>query len=278
MRLRLGGLLAFATLLTGVASACNTAGVAYVYMSIDSAGMQPRQTFYTDSSEIFCVAVVSSGRPDVTVDVVVHQTAVFDWCSDPTHADTNPAFVHPVFGVGEDTPGVSMDSPVSFQLDPNGIQVDVMCNGYCTQNQPVGNLCGPNGMQTTQFTGASCRTQYASAGADSCGPGLTCCVSEVPGTTASATGFVAVPFPAGVYTCDVFLDGVPAGSAPFTVEYPIPGAAGGELYDAGADSCPVPPPVDGIPCYNWVPFGTKCLGFNPDSTCTCAETGVWTCN
>jgi hypothetical protein len=258
MRTRLGGILAMATLLGITASSCATAGVSYVYMAIDSSGNQHRQTFYTDSSAIYCIAKVSSARADATIDFIIRQKSTKPWCN-PGTTDTIDS--HPDFANGEQTPGVGVENVVAGQLLPSGTAVAVQCNGYCTQNLPTGNLCtlGPN-----QMASGICRPTYESLGVDSCGIGLTCCETTVAGLTQTGAPLSSVPFPAGEYTCVVNLDGVEAGSSDFSIDYP-PG------------DCPVASPISGIPCYNWVPRGAKCPGDVNMSTCTCDITGVWNC-
>jgi hypothetical protein len=69
-----------------------------------------------------------------------------------------------------------------------------------------------------------------------------------------------LPYPVGDFVCDVTLDGQPAASVSFTVEFP---------------ACPVPPVVEGAPCAGWVKTGSSC----PDAVghmCTCAGSS-WTC-
>jgi hypothetical protein len=255
---------AFVAVVAGALSACNTAGVSYVYMAIDSGGLQHRQLFYTDSNSIYCIADFSSARPDATLDFVIHQTGVYSWCNAGS-LDTNPAHVHSTFAVGEVVPGKGVETVVAELLEPNGINVDVMCNGYCTQNLSNDDLCAPG---ITPSLSGTCRPTYLSEGADSCGPGLTCCEQTVVNASSgsmSGTPFANVPYPAGQYTCVVSLDGVEVGETSFDVVYPNP-------------SCPVPPPITNVPCYNWFPEASQCPGFEPSTTCTCTNRGIWDCH
>jgi hypothetical protein len=259
MRSRLGGLLALASVLTvfvGATGACNTAGVSYVYMAIDGAGAQHRQEFYTDSVAIYCIAKVSSARQDATIDFVVNQVDSHPWCEPKNNDQTD---IHKTFWLNEQTPGIGVETAISTELEPTGVQIVQPCTGYCAQNLPSGNIC--KGGATVE---ASCRETYVSLGADSCGLGLTCCQSTIPGDSSSGAPLASVPYPAGDYTCTVSLDGVVAGVTPFSIIYP-PG------------NCPEPPPVDGVPCYNWVPEGSMCPGNSPGQTCTCPATGIWSC-
>jgi hypothetical protein len=281
MRFRLGGALAIAILLaTSGGGGCKTAGVSAVYMTIDGAGAQRRDVFFTDTSSIYCVAKFSSARQDATLDFTIHQTAVYQWCnalSNPVAPDSNPPDIHPIFAVGEQTPGVGDETVVAAQIQPSGVTVQSSCEGYCTQNLPAKNFCHKDGGTGVQQSGV-CRTDFTSEGTDSCGLGLTCCQSNDPGYAASTTsGADDIPFPAGEYTCVVSLDGVEVGETSFVIQYPGPGGPDCIESDTNACYCPVPPPVEGVPCYDWVPEGAVCGGDTGSSRCTCEESGIWSC-
>jgi len=272
MRSRLGGLLAFALILTGAASACSTAGVSYVYMAIDAAGAQHRQIFYTDSSNIFCIAKVSSGRADVTIDFTLEQNAVCPWCEgktcvNPGDFDSNPNDIHKIFGVTESTPGVGVENVVSALYSVSGESSALPCNGIREQNLPSTNICSGGGNPQAEIS-AVCPPTYESLGADSAGPGYTCCENLVA-TAPAQEGRSVLPYPAGEYTCVVSLDGVVAGSTSFTIIYPPANELG--------NSCPTPPPTQNVPCYNWVPKGFSCVGYQPNTLCNCGESGLWDC-
>jgi hypothetical protein len=65
------------------APACsNTAGVSEVYMSLDGDGSRRRDTFFTDSTEIHCIAKAMFGRPDVTVRGTFHRKKQYDFKKD----------------------------------------------------------------------------------------------------------------------------------------------------------------------------------------------------
>ncbi len=284
MRSRLGGLFLFALVLTWAAGACNTAGVSYVYMAIDSGGAQHRDVFYTDSTAIYCIAKFSSARQDATLDFVFRQTAVFPWCAaldHPTEQDTTPTDLYNIFALGEQTPGVGTETVVAEELLPNGTPTAVTCNGYIAANLPSGNICGASGNGCG--SGASPCTgegiSYASEGPDSAGPGFTCCATLITGETTTAMAPSVIPYPAGVYTCTVSLDGNVAGVTTFTIEYPsYPNSSCPAAEVDGVPCfCPSPPPVDGIPCYNWVPKGAVCPSNTPTINCTCNDCGVWSC-
>ena len=122
-----------------------------------------RDVFYTDSNGIYCVAKFSAGNPDSTLDWTIVQTGVYPWCGDTAVLDTKMSDLHSIFAVGEKVPGVGVESVAAYQIQPQGIEIDFMCNGYCTVNSagPGGNLCdGP-----PEFNG-SCVTNYTAAGAN----------------------------------------------------------------------------------------------------------------
>jgi hypothetical protein len=264
MRLRLGGVLLFVLLASWTMSACATAGISTIYMSIDSAGAQRRNVFYTDSLQIFCVVKYSAARQDATLDFTIHQKYALDW-GNPTHQDT--VNIHQDFANAEVTPGPGVEAPTSVLLPSQGITVAVPCNGQVYPNLPVGTTCS----STTGFQAATCPVLTESLGIDSAGPGLTCCAYVNPAMTGGTSSMGTVPYQAGEYTCDVSLDGVFEGETEFTIEYP-------------PNSCPVEPPFTGIPCYGWVPCGVQCPGYYPKmngtstpQNCTCAPNGTWSC-
>lgn len=70
-----------ASLLAGttVVACTATANVAAVYTSIDADGARRRNVFFTDSKEIHCIAEVSNGREDVTLEGIIRQLQVYDF-------------------------------------------------------------------------------------------------------------------------------------------------------------------------------------------------------
>jgi hypothetical protein len=56
---------------------CDTAGFKRTYMALDSQGQRKRDTFFTDSESIFCVAELASGVEDTTVHGVFDQRSIF---------------------------------------------------------------------------------------------------------------------------------------------------------------------------------------------------------
>ena len=172
MRLRLGAVVFVVGLLAAVCGGCKFTGSSAVYMAIDSEGAQPRGSFYTDSVAVYCVALVSSGTPDVTVDFTIEEVPGPD----------NPHPIHGFFASDEETPGVSTESPVSFQIPPGGPNIQYMCLGDCFQN------------------GVGCPNGYVDQGNDTCGIGATCCYNafQMAGSAPSV-----IPYPVGDFTCSV---------------------------------------------------------------------------
>jgi hypothetical protein len=288
MRPRIGGLVLFASALAWIGSAasgCNTAGVSYVYMAIDGAGTQHRQTFYTDSSAIYCIAKFSSARADATLDFTIRQTATFPWCSylakgqERLQDSTDPA--GDIFAVGEQVPGVSDEAVVSEEILPIGMSPAVPCAGYFVPNQLPAGVCDQGGAGTAAggLEGA-CEVGDIPQGANSAGSGYTCCVSTLASTTTSSPSIL--PYPPGVYTCTVSLDGVVAGVTNFTIEFPgyplstCPSMTLEVNKTPVTCYCPTAPPVTGVSCYNWVPLNAACPGEDPTTVCTCTEMG-WVC-
>jgi hypothetical protein len=260
MRFRIGGILAFAILAPAVASSCATSGVSGVYMANDSGGLQHRNVFYSDSADIYCIAKFSAGNPDSTLDFTIVQTGVYPWCGNTSALDTTPSHLHPIFAVGEQVPGVGVETVVAQEILPEGVKIEFNCNGYCTQNSAGGkSLCdGP-----PEFAG-SCDPDYSALGPNTCGPGATCCLTDVPGNMQMGSSAQQLPYPVGTYTCVVQLDGVQVGTSEFTIIYP-------------ETLCPVPPPITGVPCYQWFPEGSTCPSDIPGQCCKCEQDGAWEC-
>jgi hypothetical protein len=224
-------------------------------MSIDTEGKQPRSTFYTDSLNVNCVAMVSAANPDTTLDFIVRQ----DTSTDPwlNNGSTDPVGLPStdVFAAGEVTVTPGSEEPDGIQIPATGIMASIMCYGYCKQNH-VG----------------VCEAAFADEGNDSCGPGATCCYQF--GAAQATISNSSFPFPVGHFECDVSLNGTAAGSAQFDIVYP-------------PTNCPTVPASVGQPCFGWVPPGSVCPGIG-DNCCTCqgpqqvAETdptfGTWTCS
>ena len=119
MRLRLGALALLTVLL-----ACKFSGESAIYMTIDAQGAQPRNIFFTDTASIYCTVLFSTAKQDSTIDFTIKQTS---------SEDGGPP-KHPVFAGGEIVPGPSTESPVTYQVPPNGLQISFMCLGQCDQN------------------------------------------------------------------------------------------------------------------------------------------------
>ena len=238
--------LAFCAFGLAVASGgCKWTGVSAVYMTIDSAGMQERTVFYTDTQEIYCIAKESSARQDATVSFIIHE--VPGPLTSQAGQMVGSGTLHPVFATGQSTPGPGTESVVSFEVPPNGIEVEEMCSGYCIQN------------------GIGCQPGYVQENIDSCGVGATCCYN------AFATGAsppLILPYPIGNYTCEVDINGEEAGVTPFSIEFPPMNPDGTE--------CPLVPPVNAAVCAGWVMQGATCQGFNANETCVCDGAG-WKC-
>jgi len=256
------GLLLFVGVLGLSLASCATAGVRYVIMALDTNGAYPRTTFYTDSVQIVCVSKVSVGDPDTTLDVIIRQTSAVDWDDNPISGNpmTPVPPQHPLFSATELMPEVGSEETEAVTLLATGTGNAVPCLGYCTVDPPPS-------------YGDPCRAGYTYQGLDTCGFGAACCFNAfaMPAQTSTQS---SIPYPAGTYECDVSLNGVSAGSAPFTIEY----ACDSDSNVTGVDACcPTLPPTGGIPCRYFVPKGTTCAGFASGETCVCNEY-VWECS
>jgi hypothetical protein len=255
MRRPLSHVLVLACAASLVTVSCRTAGVRYVIMAIDSQGKQPRNTFYTDSSNVYCVAIASAANPDTTIDFVIRQ----DTSTDPwlDNGSTMPVGLPSteIFAAGEVTVMPGSEEAESLEILPEGVMTSAQCYGYCRQN----------GVGT-------CQSAYTDEGPDSCGTGAECCyLFGAPAATISQTAF---PYPVGHFECDATLNGEAAGTAQFDIVYPPTG-------------CPTVPASSGQPCYGWVPPGSVCPGAG-DYCCTCQGPqqvqpgsptfGLWECS
>jgi hypothetical protein len=68
-----------ATALASAPACSNTAGVSEVYTSLDRDGARRPTTFFTDSTEIHCIARAMFGRDDVTIRGVIHRVEQFNF-------------------------------------------------------------------------------------------------------------------------------------------------------------------------------------------------------
>jgi hypothetical protein len=157
--------------------------------------------------------------------------------------------------------------------------MDMPPSSFCAEHADGG------GSNEGAANAGQCEATYESLGANSCGMGLTCCQSTTTSSSSvsASSSSSSIPYPAGSYTCIVFLDGQNVGESDFDIVYPNGADAPslGSLGCAGVNAskcyCPVPPPVNGTPCFGWVPEGAECPAYVGDSTCTCMPTGVWSC-
>ena len=286
MRIRVGGVILLASVLACTASACRTAGVSFIYMAIDNAGQQPRNLFWTDSTAIYCIARVSTARQDATVDFRIVQKTIYDWCS-----GNSVAADHPTFAVGEIVPGVGVESTAALQILQTGIILTTMCpaGGTKIPNLPVGEICAgapppSSKAPRVDVCNQSGGSAYINEGPDTAGPGYTCCAPAFfVSNPATPTATIVAPYPPGTYSCIVSLDGEIQGQTDFSIEFPTatypvqpPDPSAGATTGDGS-GCPVPPPITGVSCYNWVKEGSHCPGFDLGSMCICDTDGLWHC-
>lgn len=118
MRSRFGGLLASCiplglTALTVLSASCTTtANITDVYMSLDSDGSRRRESFFTDTAEIHCIAQGNFGRPDVTVTGFIRQIRAWDFKGN-ANTEVTRTFgdvdIHPEVSGGANSPPQKID-------------------------------------------------------------------------------------------------------------------------------------------------------------------------
>jgi hypothetical protein len=183
-------------------AACSSATEARdVYMALDSSGDRPRDTFFTDTKEIFCNVDYVGQRRDTTVQARIHQiSAETSWGS----AGPPWPAANYILGGDEKAPGT--------------------------------------GSQTLSF-------------------GFT--LVPPPGTTSQQS---QLPWPVGDFRCEITVNGVAQGAAPFRVIYP---------------TCPELPPQPQSACLGFVKPAQACPATNQAVTCTCDAAGplkgLWNC-
>ena len=192
-------------LVAAAAVACSSAvETRDVYMALDTAGDRPRDTFFTDTKEIFCNVDYVGQRRDTTVQARIHQISrEISWGAGGPPAPWPEA--NYILGGAEKAPGV--------------------------------------GQQTLSF-------------------GLT--VVPLPGSSAPAGG--QLPWPVGDYRCEITVNGVPQGSAPYRIIYP---------------SCPELPVTLSTACLEFVKPNQECPSQNQAVKCKCDADGplkgLWNC-
>ncbi|HEX7604157.1 MAG TPA: hypothetical protein VF316_21210 [Polyangiaceae bacterium] len=186
-------------------AACGSATEARdVYMALDSSGDRPRDTFFTDTKEIFCNIDYVGQRPDTTVQARIHQIShELSWGAGGPPAAWPAA--NYILGGAEKAPGI--------------------------------------GSQTLSFTFT---------------------LVPLPGTAAPAGG--QLPWPVGDYRCEITVNGVAQGAAPFRVIYP---------------TCPELPVTSNTACFEFVRPGQQCPTQNQAVQCACDADGplkgLWNC-
>lgn len=94
------------------ATGCSTAGLRDAYTALDESGLRRRDVFFTDGTVLYCVAEVSSGREDLTVDALIRQTVAYDEAADKTTE------VDIVAAIASSGPGRAQGVNVAVSLTP----------------------------------------------------------------------------------------------------------------------------------------------------------------
>ena len=170
-----------------------------VYMALDSAGDRPRDTFFTDTKQIFCNIEYVGQRRDTTVQARIHQLShEASWGGVVTAGSF-------ILGGAEQAPGA--------------------------------------GQQALSF-------------------GFT--LVPAPGSKGAQQG--QQPWPIGDYRCEITVNGVAQGAAPFRIIYP---------------TCPELPPQEQSACLGFVRPAQACPATNQAVNCTCDADGplkgLWNC-
>jgi hypothetical protein len=124
LTLRTLGVAAGVALLVGSSlPACtSTANVSDVWMSLDEDGGRRRKIFYTDSKAIYCIAEVSVGRNNATLEMQLHRVQAFDFAKDDfSNVDVITEYM-------ELRPDVTKDRPAKIALKVVRTSVDAQGN------------------------------------------------------------------------------------------------------------------------------------------------------
>jgi hypothetical protein len=179
-----------------VITACSTtANISDVFTSLDGDGSRRRETFFTDTEEVHCIAVAGVGRPDVTVEGSVHQIRTFNFDKgDFELADRYIAFtdLHPQVEKDQKEPtkldfllektdstgkpsdtapylagsyvcevGIDgkVDKTAAFNIDfPPCPSAEIILNGPCFGFYPKDQKCPRYGLQSSDGASCTCTT------------------------------------------------------------------------------------------------------------------------
>ena len=97
-------------LVVAALAGCDTAGFKRSYLALDSEGHRKRDSFFTDTESMFCVAELASGVDDVTVQGVFELRAIFS-----SESGERVPIQRPI-GSAEVAPGAGEDLIASFEL------------------------------------------------------------------------------------------------------------------------------------------------------------------
>ena len=188
-----------AAALTPVAACGSSTEARNLYMALDASGNRPRDTFFTDTKQLFCNIDYVGQRRDTTVQARIHQVSrEASWGGVVTAGSY-------ILGGGEQVPGTG-SQVVSFA-----------------------------------FT-----------------------LVPAPGSTGEPQG--QLPWPIGDYRCEITVNGVSEGAAPFRIIYP---------------TCPELPPTPRSSCIGFVRPAQACPATNQAVNCTCDADGplkgLWNC-
>jgi hypothetical protein len=174
--------------LLAVACGCNVrSSVADIYTALDAEGNRRRNTFFTDSNAVICIAEVSSGRVDETIEMYIRQLKddkganvdkVMAYSEGPSlRSDTPTIYTARLLAISP-TGEASSDLPVpagAFQCEvrvdgskqmettfvvkyPECPQVAIVPGATCQGTYAPGKVCPLNGLSSRdQMTTCSCQ-------------------------------------------------------------------------------------------------------------------------
>ena len=169
---------ALGALLAPILDGCADREIHSIVMALDGTGDRPRDTFFTDTSIIYCVGKYASSRKDITINAVIRRVN-----------DENNVKIDEIYGVGELAPGISagvvafeMNRPTPPPDQPGGTtlpypvgtyQCELYVDGLdpaAAENQPGSSARNHDPQQEVQFKiqYPVCPVAYPQTG-DACG-------------------------------------------------------------------------------------------------------------
>jgi hypothetical protein len=173
--------------------ACATAGIQRAYTALDSAGARKRTAFFTDTQAIFCDVEYSSGRSDVTIDVRIRSTQLWN----DVGAELVP--VAAVLADGELGGQQGTDNTAGFQwvlASPDGGAGETQSVPY-----PVGDFVCDVMLDGETVTTVPFTVRYPACPVPPVAPGVSCTGWVAPGSVCADALGDPCTCSGGVWTC-----------------------------------------------------------------------------